>query len=331
MSYTLYDPFESFSFDSKHCFLTGEELGTEGGLWPVFPEWIMERYKLHDQPLKMFDDVIKNYGVLHVPVSKMTQERLRQMDEKVRHAFEKDFASFQKLDQLTLFQWVGTWFYGVIFNEIQTAVRQYLMTGEPLNFSQSLIHKFRNLNYMLQSLVKPMEFEHFYPFRVVVREVEGEDEFMYRDEVSTLIFSVKMKNIGLIACLQDNDTNAIYHKEVLEKTENKKLHPIQFEELAARFYYSAYLFSRLPDYTYLETPEAIYVEAMPLDDFSGKPMFDKWTAKTYAQVLESFWKPWGINMFEIRKDPEHPISFLFDEEGDFKESAVFESALENRE
>ena len=105
-----------------------------------------------------------------------------------------------------------------------------------------------------------------------------------------------------------------------EKTENKKLHPIQFEELTARFYYSAYLFSRLPDYTYLETPKGIFVEAMPLDDFSGKPMFDKWTAKTYSQVLENFWKPWAINMFEIRKNPEKPISFLLNESGDLVES-----------
>ncbi|HLQ98829.1 MAG TPA: hypothetical protein VK102_00515 [Sphingobacterium sp.] len=321
MSYTLYDPFESFTFDTKHCFLTGEPLKEDDGMWPVFPEWIMERYGLYDQQLKMFDDVIKNYGAIRVPVSAAAMEKLKDVDEKVRESFSKGFEAFGKLDQLTLFQWIGAWFYGVIFNEIQTAVRQATLTGEPMNFSQSLIHKFRNLNYMLQSLVKPMEFEHYNPFRIIVRELDVEkDDFMYRDEVSTLVFSLKMNNIGLIACLQDNGTNAKYHSEILEKTENKKLHPIQFEELTARFYYSAYLFSRLPDYTYLETPKGIFVEAMPLDDFSGKPMFDKWTAKTYSQVLESFWKPWAINMFEIRKNPEKPISFLLNESGDLVES-----------
>lgn len=320
MSTTLYNPFDKFLFDTRHCFLTGKSLSEGGLMRPVFPDWIMEEYQLFDKPLQMLDETVSTYGSLFVPVSTEVAIRLSEIDEAVREAFEQGEEAVRLLDQRILFQWIGTWFYGVIFNEIQAGVRQTAITGEDMNFSQSLIHKFRNLHYMLQSISVDMEFEHFNPFQTLVWGLsDGVDEFSYRDEVNTLVFSLKMKGIGLVACLQDNGTNSKYHEGWLNKIEGKKLHPIQFEEVSARFYYSAYLFNRLPEYTYLDTPECVFVEGMPLNDFSQKPIFDEWIPKTYSQVLENFWKPWGIIYFEIMKDPENPISFLLNEDGEWKE------------
>ena len=65
----------------------------------------------------------------------------------------------------------------------------------------------------------------------------------------------------------------------------------------------------------LEVGDDIYIEAMPLRGMSSKPLFDEWVNKTYGQVLENFWKPWGHLLFEIIKNPEKPMSFLFDDEG----------------
>jgi hypothetical protein len=45
-----------------------------------------------------------------------------------------------------------------------------------------------------------------------------------------------------------------------------------------------------------------------------------WQNKVYGQVLENFWKPWGLLLFEIIKNPEHPLSFLLDEDKNFKPS-----------
>jgi hypothetical protein len=100
-----------------------------------------------------------------------------------------------------------------------------------------------------------------------------------------------------------------------EKMGETKLHPIQFEEFCARVFYSAYLFNRLPEYNVLEVGDDIYLEAMPLRGMSSKPLFDDWINKTYGQVLENFWKPWGFLLFEIIKNPEKPMSFLFDDDG----------------
>ena len=119
-----------------------------------------------------------------------------------------------------------------------------------------------------------------------------------------------MKDFGIIACLQDNGTNKRYHQEIINEVKEKALTAEQFEELTARFYYSAYLFNRLPEYTFMPVEGTTYIEAMPLRGNMTKPLFDVWQHKIYAQVLENFWKPWGYVKFEIIKDPENPMSFF---------------------
>src|SRR5690606_1887778 len=122
--------------------------------------------------------------------------------------------------------------------------------------------------------------------------------FNYWDEINTLVYSLRMNDVGLIVCLQDNGANGIYHEKAVAQAQGMRLHPIQFEEICARFFYSAYLFNRLPEYTVLPTDEGIFVEAMPMANMRMKPVFDAWQVKTYGQVLENFWKPWGYTLFE---------------------------------
>src|SRR5690606_13837362 len=93
------------------------------------------------------------------------------------------------------------------------------------------------------------------------------------------------------------------------------IEPIQLEELCARFLYSADWFARLPEYTVLPTADTVYIEPLAFADAGFRPVFDAWQAKTYGQVLENFWKPWGYTLFEIIKDPENPMSFLLDAQG----------------
>lgn len=319
MATKLYNPFLDFKFDNKTCFLTGETLQSEDEQIQVFPMWMMRAFDLEEKPFKMLDESFSTYKKLQLPCSTRAAAAVAAVDGLVEHAVEKGYEAVRELEQEVLFQWIGKILYGVVFNEIQAGIRHAVMTGEELNFSQALVQKFRNLHAMLQSMVIRMEFEHKNPFTIEVFHVDNaEDTFLYRDEINTLIFSLRMKDFGLIATLQDNGTNAIYHEEALALTKGEKLHPVQFEEIGAKYFYTAYLFNRLPEYTYMEVGDKVFVEPMPLNDWTMKPIFDNWQAKTYGQVLENFWKPWGYTLFEIIKDPENPMSFIKDEEGNFK-------------
>src|SRR3546814_238476 len=148
--------------------------------------------------------------------------------------------------------------------------------GTPLDVAPSLLAKLGNLQLLMQSLFRPVELEHFTPWTVLMVEMEddasgeilpGKEDFRYNDEVNTLIFSMEAAGAGLITCLQDNGENKRYHRRLLQQIEGKKLRPIQFRELCARFYYSAYLFSRVPQYLIYppgNPEEAISIESMPL-------------------------------------------------------------------
>jgi hypothetical protein len=311
----LYNPFQRFDFNPQTCFLTGQVLQDPNQKITVFAEALMDAHDLREKPFKLLDESIKTYGQLIVPCADDVAAKLNQLDKEVVQALEAGVDAVRALDQWKLFQWIGKTVYGLIYNEITLGIAQQHRTGEALNFSQVLAHKFKNLHHMLQSILKPLDYEGGKPYSIQIFEVDHQGPvFQYRDEINTLVFSMRVGEVGVIACLQDNGMNERYHQEILEKVNSQCLHPVQFEELCGRFFYSAYLFNRLPEYLVMDTPEQIFVEPMDLDMNETKPMFDHWQAKTYGQVLENFWKPWGFTLFEIIKDPERPMSFLLNEE-----------------
>jgi len=325
----IYNPFEAFNFSNRNCFLSGKALTSDEEKIQVFPTWLMNSYNLADQPFKLLDESIATYKDLKVPCSVAVNEQyLEPLEAEIATAFDSGYEAVKQVDELKLFQWAGKLLYGILFNEIQSGIKQQHASGQEFNISQSLIHKFSNLHLMLQSINQPIIFEDFTPFSLFLFKVNNEAElFGYRDEINTLTFSLRIKDFGLIICLQDNGANRVYHKDILEKIEGQTLHPIQFEEFNARIFYSAYLFNRLPEYNILPVGDETYIEAMPLRGMSSKPLFDAWMNKTYGQVLENFWKKWGFLLLEIIKDPENPMSYLLDTDGKFINAAAIELSL----
>jgi len=319
MPVQIYSPFEDSNFSNNTCFLSGQPLNSEEEKIQVFPQWLMSRYKLEDQPFKLLDESMATYKDLKLPCSAIINEKyLEPLENEISAAFEIGYEAVKNIDELKLFQWAGKLLYGIIFNEVQAGIRQQFAQGEEFNISKSIIHKFSHLHLMLQSLNLPIILEDFKPFSLFLFKVNNpEDIFGYRDEINTLTFSLRIKDFGLIICMQDNGANQYYHREAVEKINNQTLHPIQFEEFNGRVFYSAYLFNRLPEYNILPVDDQVFIEAMPLRGMSSKPLFDDWLNKIYGQVLENFWKNWGFLLLEIIKDPENPMSFLFDADGDF--------------
>lgn len=315
----IYYPFQQFNFSNLTCFLSGQLLSSDEEKIQVFPAWLMSRYGLEDQAFKLLDESYATYKDLKIPcAARISEQYLELLEREISAAFDTGFDAVKNVDEIRLFQWAGKLLYGILFNEVQSGIKQQHAQGQEFNISQALIHKFSNLHLMLQSIYEPIVFEEIKPFSLFLFKVNNEqDLFGYRDEINTLTFSLRIKDFGLIICLQDNGANRVFHKEILEKIEGQTLHPIQFEEFNARIFYSAYLFNRLPEYHVLPAGDGTYIEAMPLRGVSNKPLFDFWQNKTYGQVLENFWKKWGFVLFEIIKDPEHPKSFLLDAEGSF--------------
>ncbi|MDB5012632.1 MAG: hypothetical protein JWQ25_834 [Daejeonella sp.] len=316
MTVSVYNPFKRLSFSNSNCFLTGSEIDSSEISSYVFPQWLMQHYQLNQKPFKLLDESIATYQDMKIRMSAEVKANSDILEGKISNAFLLGFDAVAELPELDLFQWIGKLVYGILYNELKIGIKQQQLAGESLILSEALKHRFTHLHLMLQSLVRPVEFETGIPWSYEVFKVNNAtDHFNYRDEINTLTFSLGMKDFGIVACLQDNGANSKYHQGILSKVAGRTIHPIQFEEICGRFYYSNYLFNRLPEYTILPTEEAIYIEAMPLHGMSNKPLFDHWQNKPFCQVLENFWKPWGFTVFEIQKDPENPMSYLLDEEG----------------
>ncbi len=267
-----------------------------------------------EEQIKLLDESIRTYKSLSVPVnSRIYNDCVLPLEDKIEAAFKKGYTGLVELEEVDLFNWIAKLMYSFLYIEMQGAIRLNQLSGDGMNMSQGLMHKFGNLHTMLQSIYRSVVFEEFTPWSIVIVPLSDENTaFSFRDEINTLTFSLKFKDFGIIACLQDNGTNKRYHHEILDSIKEKKLSEQQFEELAARFFYSAYLFNRLPEYTIMPVEGVIYIDAMPLKGTQNKALFDVWANKTYAQVLENFWKPWGHTLFEIIKDPTAPLSY-FDE------------------
>ncbi|WP_175633716.1 hypothetical protein [Pedobacter ghigonis] len=312
MNTGLYNPFQNFDFLYKICFLSGKTFNTSVEQVPLIPKWLLAQAGLSgEEQIQFLDESIRSYNTLVIPVnSEVNEQFLNPLEAKIEAAFAKGYAAVSELPELDLFNWIGKFLYGFVYIEMHAALRKE-MTSDGLNMSQSLMMKFANLNFMMQNLYTSLEFEDFTPWSITVVKLEnGETPFSFRDEINTLTFSLKMKDFGIIACLQDNGTNKRYHQEIVNEIAGKSLTAEQFEEVTARFYYSAYLFNRLPEYTFMPVDGTTYIEAMPLRGNMSKPLFDVWQHKVYAQVLENFWKPWGYVVFEIIKNPEQPMSFF---------------------
>lgn len=310
MNTAIYNPFKNFDFKDKQCFLTGDEPVTEVR---VLPDWLLTMANLSgDEQIKLLDESIRTYKSLLIPASLHVYESaILPLEEKVAGAFENGYEGVKQLPEQVLFNWIGKLMYSFLYIEMKGAIRLNQLSGDGMNMSQGLMHKFGNLQVMLQNMSRSVIFEDFSPWSILVFPLANENiPFSFRDEINTLSFSLKFKDFGIIACLQDNGTNTRYHHQILESIKGRSISEQQFEELAARFFYSAYLFNRLPEYTVMSVEDVVYIDAMPLKGSQNKALFDVWAHKTYAQVLENFWKPWGHTLFEIIKDPNAPFSYF---------------------
>jgi hypothetical protein len=89
MPIQLYDPFEKFDFNSQTCFLTGENLNPDEEQITVFPQWILERYALHDKKFSMMDNVTElRYRDIKIPCAKgVIETALIPLENEIKNAF----------------------------------------------------------------------------------------------------------------------------------------------------------------------------------------------------------------------------------------------------
>ncbi len=309
MNFNIYNPFRNLEFEDHICFLSGKE--TQNSI-TVFPEWLMKRFNFDQDAFEMMDKVNKlSYSDLKMPCSEEVEQAINKMDEKVKAAFDLGFEAMKKVDDILLFQWIGRIVYGVLYHEMSLEKKRMIKYNKDFEVSPFLKERYGNFHLMLQSLISPISFSEKRPWTISLFQLKySADIFSYRDDAVNLMFQLGINGFGFVAALQDNGAIGEKQAEVLEKIKGHVLHPIQFEELYARFHYSEYIFQYQPQYEISKTEDGIFIEAVPIVADQNRPLFGHWDDDMFAQVLANYWQVYGIEKKDILKFQKPPISFL---------------------
>ena len=309
MSLAPYNPFQDLIFDDQFCFLTGD-LTTEK--MTVYPEWLMDHFKFGTDRIEMMDkSKAYTYADLQLPCSPRVEKAFEALEEKVQAAYQNGYEGIKTLEEEELFLWTGRMVYGMLYYEMRYESARMMRLREPFDLSPTLRERFGNLHLMMQSIVEPISFVGQKPWTIAVFPLKySADIFSYRDDTVNLLFQFGVNGFGLIACLQDNGIIGEKQKEILEKMEGHVLHPIQFEELFARFHYSDYILQYKPEYKIENTENGITIEAIPITANADRPVFGFWDDEVFAQLLTNYWSVYGIQREDIIQFQKPFLSFL---------------------
>ena len=314
---TPYDPFEGMRFGPTTCFLSGQPIGPADTV-PVFADWLQTRYDLADRPIHLLDHSTALFRDLRLPASPAVRARLETIEDQVATAAAQGPTALRELGDETLFLWMGKMFYGIFITELLKEFEPLIKPRYPLAENAALLRRFQAFFTLLQGLRVPTEYADFKPASVFVLEIDPTEDvtpFEYDDDLTTLVFSIKLDQTVLTACLIDTGLIGQAMSRVYADAQ-RPLHPAQAAEFKARVYYAAHLLAVVPD-IYPRPPrpgDTRLVFDSLIDDVTGS-IFNPWETPAYAQALAELWVRWSITPDIISRDPTHPLSLLYDEDG----------------
>jgi hypothetical protein len=320
-SATYYNPFGSMQFTSDKCFLCGAALSDARTVEHVFPKWLQARHNLWDQRVDLLNETDIPYRQLVIPCcARCNTAFLAPLEETISAHLDAGYDSFLRLDRLRIYQWVAKIQYGILFKELsllldrKTAGEGFIVTPEQLEL-YSMTH------FFLQSLRLPMEFVGFHPWSIFIVKTHAYEDhwnFDYHDEVLSQTFSIRMGEVGIVACLEDNGTQEKERSDMIEEIKGISLHPLQFDELHAMVAYQQQLMNRVPKYVIMrpeDSGQPIRVTALPLGGWSVKPIYEDWDVSEYARFLLTFWSRYGIRLESFFRPPDLIASYLYRDDG----------------
>ncbi|MHA6247612.1 hypothetical protein ACXYMU_06725 [Pontibacter sp. CAU 1760] len=325
---TLYDPFEKMQFTDTNCFLCGTKITPEHRA-PVFAAWLQSKYGLAQKELLLLDKSVTTFSELTIPCCDHCHTHyLLPLEAEMEEAAAKGIAGLKALEPQKLFQWIGKMYYGTLVMELIKEMNPLMTPQYAVSEDPKMLPKFQAFFQVLQSLRVPMVFSDFMPCSLFLLEVAPAEDalpFEYQDELTTMAFSIKIGSVAIVCTLLDNGIIGKAMGKLYRLTEGRQLHPIQLAEFKARTFYAAYIFNVVPEYFIRPVkPEDDHLVLDTLIDDVRTEIFNPWDMSAYAHMLEEMLKPWNIREQEILADPQQPLSFLVDEQLQFKPLAHFQ-------
>lgn len=272
------------------CFLCGVRLGSRNrSLEDVFPLWLQERYKLHDQEILLVNETPIPYRQLKIPCcTACNNKHLSKIEKAIQVAVSRGPAAVAALPPHYLLVWLSKIMYGLLYKEhFLPYDRSNPVKGRLVR--RAFLQRFKMFHFFMQSARLPFAFEGFFPASIVVLDVKVPEDprgqFDFSDNPFVFTVAIRMGPVGIIAALHDGGAQEMMFGHVFEQYRSTRWHPLQYTEIATKFLYKASLMNRTPKYINFERDKQIVVTQMPLGGLSSRPLFDEWDQYSYARML----------------------------------------------
>lgn len=288
----FYDPESNRSFSADRCFLCGISVGETESEEHVFPKWMQKEFNLWNQRLFLLNKTSIPYKSLTIPCCHTCNTKyLSTIETKVAKAYRGGYKEFRNIDECTLFIWLSKIFYGLLFKELLLPYNRAEQNNDEKIIPVEIFEQFRMAHYFLQAARIPLTFKSFVPWSIFIFESQVSKDcklnFDYHDSFFDLTFGIRMGEISIVACLQDNGTQAIVMNEYIKELQSLRLHPCQFTEIFAKTTYAQRLLNRVPKYITVDSSNGLDVISPPLQGLSTKPVYDEWSHEEYAKCLST--------------------------------------------
>lgn len=313
----------NISLSYSRCFLCNSKLESNKSYEHVFPKWIQKEFNLWNEKIFLLNNTNINYKQLIIPCcKKCNAEYLSKIENIIKSNYKKGHKKFCEVDELSIYQWTSKIFYGLLFKELSLLIdRKNPKLGKIITPSE--LKNYSTFISFLKSIIHPIKFVNFKPWSIFIFKLSlPNDEslnFDYTDDLISLCFSIKLKDIGIVISFQDNGSVKQGLDWIYRKLRKKTISHLQFYEFFAAVVYSRRLLNRTPKYISIYDKNYITeVHTLPLGGFSGKPIFDEWDNNYFSRIFYTFLERHGYNRNNLPNEPGTFLSFIFDENGNIK-------------
>lgn len=318
----LYNPFEEMIFTYDRCFICGEVLNSANRSDEhVFPRWLQREFNLWDQRLILLNGTEIPYRQLTIPCCRTcNNDHLNKKIEKVMESAVKGgYEEFIKLDESIIFKWLVKLSYGILFKELSLKANIRDMSSNTI-IEPGHLEEFKMLFTLLQTIRFETEFINNNPWSILVFKIRDDENPRVYDAQDLILINcyfMRLNDIGIIANLQDGGYQKDFFIEHMRAFLNLTLHPIQFREMCAKFFYKSTLYKKTPFFI-IKLPNNSTDKMQIVSNGISGIAFKDWSQKEYAKILEFFWKPWGLKFDDIYKDDNHVWTYLYNEDHSIK-------------
>jgi len=316
-SRSLFHAIDRKRFGRSICFLCGRTLTAKNRSDEhIFPKWVLRRFSLWNQNLRLLNRTYIPYRSLTIPCCRECNgKHLRHIENRVKAATLKGYKGVSALDPLILFLWLGKIFYGLLYKEL-FLVRDRQSGRKTTILNRRTLKAFGLHHLFLQAARVPFRFLPAIPASIFVFRIAAPDDkrfkWDFRDSLPLMTVSCRIGDVGILAALQDGGAQRDSRDVFWKRYQKYRLHPLQFSELTAAFFYSASLVNRVPKFMIVESATPVQVAQNPLQGLSLKPIFNDWNQEEFAKLLSLVV---GVPFEEMFTPPTSVRTWLHDKRG----------------